>query len=108
MAHAAADHPLVELRSAAQPDVDAAEEAVFPLARIGTQDQGAEGRREGQGHERRDQHRHGDRDGELAVELAGDARKEAHGNEHGAQHQRCGDDGAAQSAHGLFRGFVGR
>jgi hypothetical protein len=55
---------------------------------LGLQQQGAEGRAQGQRVERRDDHRDGDGDRELLVELAGDP-----GNEGGRHENRRQDDG---------------
>ena len=103
-----ADHTAVELIAFRKTEIDIPEKPFLPAASVGLQQVGAHHGAERQRHDRRDDYRYGDRNGKLAIELPRNARKEAHRDEHGAQHQRCGDDGAAQSAHGLFRGFVGR
>jgi hypothetical protein len=71
------------------------------------QDQRAECRRERQGVDGRDHHRHRHRDGELLVELAGDARDEGGRDEDRQQHQGDGDDGGGDLAHRLL-GRLGR
>ena len=63
-----------------------------PRSVPGLQEHGAEGRRERERVDGRDQHRHRDGDRELAEELASNARDEADRHEHGEQHQRDGDD----------------
>ena len=102
------DHAAVKLVARRQGEVDAAEKAVFlPLA-FGTQKKRAHHGAERQRHDGRDDHRHGDGDGELAVELTRNARKETHRDKHGAQYQRHGDQRPAQVGHRLFSSLIGR
>ncbi len=81
--------------------VDQPLEAVLPGA-VRLQQDGGQGRRQGQGVERRDDRRDGDGQGELAVEQARQAGEEGGRHEHRAQHQRRGDDRAGHLGHGLF------
>ncbi|MNM94053.1 hypothetical protein D3C81_1064430 [compost metagenome] len=66
---------------------------------------GGQGRRQGQGVERRDHRRDGNGQGELLVELPGKAGDECSRHEHGAQHQGGGNDRAGHFTHGFLCGF---
>ncbi len=65
-------------------------------------------RRHRHGVDGRNDHRHRDRQGELAEELPGDAAEEGAGQEDGGEHQRDGQDRAGDFAHRLDRGFAHR
>ena len=106
MLERAAYHLAVETVATRQPIVDEAEEAWLALVRGLAQQHGAHHGREGKGHHRGYNHRHGDCNSELAVELSGDSRQEAHGHEHSAQNQRHGYKRAAEAVHGTPRGLL--
>ncbi len=69
------------------------------------QQQRAHGGRKGQRANRREDHRHGERQCELLVELAGQASQERDRHEHGRQHQRDGDDRRADVGHRRLGGL---
>jgi len=70
--------------------------------------QGRQGRAQGQRVEGRDHRRDGDREGKLAEELAGDARNERRRHEHSAEHQGHGDHRAGDLLHRFARRLLGR
>ncbi len=59
--------------------------------------------RKGERIEGRDEHRDGDRDGELLIQSSGDAGNERRRDEHGCEHERDGDDRPAHFFHRLER-----
>src|SRR6185369_11887628 len=73
--------------------VDGREEPLAMLALV-PEEPGGERGREGQGVERRERDREGDRQGELLVENAGRPRKEGDRNEDRDEDDRRRDDGA--------------
>ena len=76
------------------------------MARIDRlQQRGAQGRRQGQREEGREQDGHGHRQAELFVNDADRAAGKGHGNEHRGQHQRNADHRAGNLLHG-FDGCV--
>ncbi len=74
---------------------------------VGPHQQGGQRRRQGQGHDQRDQRRRRDGQGELLVELAGDAADEGRRHEHRRQHQGDGHQGAADLVHGQVGRVLG-
>ena len=78
------------------------------LFMLGLQQQGAQGRRQGQGDDAGEGDGDGHGDGELLVQHAGDAAEEGDGDEHRAQHQDDGHHGAGNFAHGFDGRFLGR
>ncbi len=68
---------------------------------------GAQGRRQGECHQAGDGHRHGDGDGELLVHHPGHAAHEGDRQEHGAEHQHDGDHGAGDLLHGEDGSLLG-
>jgi hypothetical protein len=68
----------------------------------GTQQHGAQRRREGESDNDRENHRYRYGDGELPVQLADDAAHERDGHKHGAQHEPDRDDGPADLFHSFF------
>ena len=75
---------------------------------VSPQQQGAQRRRQGQGHDRRDDGRAGDGQRELAIELARDARNKSGRHEHRHQHQRDGDQRTTHFVHGFVRRLARR
>ena len=75
---------------------------------MGCHDEGTESRTERQGIDGGDTycHRHGQT--ELGIERTGGAAHEAHGDEHCHKHQRGGNDGCRDAAHGIDGCLVGR
>ena len=84
---------------AVEPAEEGAQRAACLLPR--PQQQRGQGWAERQRVERRDDHRHGDGDGELLVELAGDAGNEGGGHEHRGQDQGDGDHRPGDLVHRL-------
>ena len=78
------------------------------LGQMGFEEDRAEGRAQGEGHEKGDAGRRGDGDRELAEELAGDAGDEGRGDEDGGQHQGDRHQRAADLVHGLVGGLARR
>ena len=72
---------------------------VFILVRL--QHQRAEGRRQGQRHDQRDQRGRGNGDGKLAIENPRNARNESRRNEDRDQDERHGDQGTGHFRHGF-------
>ncbi len=71
------------------------------------QQQGTQGRTEGQGIDRRNGHRHGDGDGELLVEPPGNAPHGRHRDEDRDEHQGGGDHRGRHLVHGVNGGLFG-
>ena len=106
MAHQRRSEGRIAVHLPGEPAVESREEAFlrrFPVA----EEQGAERRREGQGVERRDDHRHGDGDRKLLEQPSRDAARERHGDEDGQQHDGRGDDRRSHVAHGFQRRRTG-
>ncbi len=101
-------YPYISVIARCQPPVNAAKHGILlSVLILRPQQLGTHYRAEGQGHNRRQQHRYNDRDSELPVEQSCDARQEAYGEESCGQHERCSDDGTRQALHGLFCCLIG-
>jgi hypothetical protein len=106
VAQGQADGVGVEAGEALESPVEGAEDRALLVGRL--EQQGAQGRREGQGDDPRDHHRYRYRDGELLIELAGDATEEGYRHEYRAQHQHDGDDRTGNFAHRFDGGVLRR
>ncbi len=84
------------------------ENLVFAASAVRLQEIGTHHRAEGQGHNSGYDHRHRDRNSELAVKLAGDTSEETYGHKHGAKHQRHRDKRSRQVTHSLACRFIRR
>ena len=78
--------------------VERLEDAAALVGRL--EHEGAQGRREREGVERRNEHRHRNGDGELLEERTGDAFQQQRRQEHRRQHQSNGDYRATHFLHG--------
>ena len=109
-AHKDAGQAAIAVRGGVKAAVEPPEEAaLFMVPRVDRLEQrGAQGRREAQGQESREDDGHGHRQRELPIDVAHRTREESHGQKDRHQHHGDADHGTTDLGHGLARGGTGR